>query len=87
MKVITCILFILVFIGAVNRGLVGFFDFNLVTWLMDILFPAMTNPETAEMIANPNATLVANIVYDVVWVSAVLLVLAKIFGCTKSCKK
>jgi len=66
MKVIYVIALILVIVGALNRGLVGFFDFNLVTWLMDVLFPAMTDPETAEIIANPNATLVANIVYDVV---------------------
>ncbi len=86
MKVIYVIALILVIVGALNRGLVGFFDFNLVTWLMDVLFPAMTDPETAEIIANPNATLVANIVYDVVWVSAVVVILMKIFGCKKCCK-
>ncbi|HKL44461.1 MAG TPA: DUF378 domain-containing protein [Candidatus Absconditabacterales bacterium] len=86
MKVIYVIALILVIVGALNRGLVGFFDFNLVTWLMDVLFPAMTDPETAEIIANPNATLVANIVYDVVGVSAVVVILMKIFGCKKCCK-
>lgn len=86
MKVIYVIALILVIVGALNRGLVGFFDFNLVTWLMNVLFPAMTDPETAEIIANPNATLVANIVYDVVWVSAMVVILMKIFGCKKCCK-
>ncbi len=86
MKVIYVIALILVIVGALNRGLVGFFDFNLVTWLMNVLFPAMTDPETTEILANPNATLVANIVYDVVWVSAIVVLLMKIFGCKKCCK-
>lgn len=86
MKVIYVIALILVIVGALNRGLVGFFDFNLVTWLMDVLFPAMTNAETAEIIANPNNALVANIVYDAVGVSAVIILLMKLFGCKKCCK-
>ncbi|HRX64175.1 MAG TPA: DUF378 domain-containing protein [Candidatus Absconditabacterales bacterium] len=86
MKVIYLIALILVIVGALNRGLVGFFDFNLVTWLMDVIFPAITNAETAEIVANPNNALVAKIVYDVVGVSAIIVFLMKIFGCKKCCK-
>lgn len=38
MKVIDCITLVLVIIGAVNWGLIGFLDFNLV----DVLFGEMT---------------------------------------------
>ncbi len=86
MKVIYVIALILVLVGALNRGLVGFLDFNLVTWLMDIVFPAMTNAETLEVVANENAMKVANIIYDAVWVSAVVLLAMKLFGC-KKCSK
>lgn len=33
MKTIKLIAFILILIGALNRGLVGFFNFDLVAWI------------------------------------------------------
>jgi hypothetical protein len=66
MKALKVIVLILVLIGALNRGAMGFFDFNAVTWLMDIVFPAMTNAETLELIVNENAMKFTTIIYDVV---------------------
>jgi len=34
MKIINCIAFILVIIGGLNWGLVGFLNFDLVAWLL-----------------------------------------------------
>ena len=86
MKVIYVIVLILVLVGALNRGLVGFFDFNAVTWLMDIVYPAVTNAETLEVVVNENAMKVANIIYCAVGASAVVLLAMKLFGCKKCCK-
>jgi hypothetical protein len=66
MKVIYIIVLILVLIGALNRGAVGFFDFNAVTWLANIVHPAITDPETAEIMINPMVEKCTAIVYDVV---------------------
>lgn len=33
MKIVKLIAFILVLVGALNRGLVGFFNFDLVAWI------------------------------------------------------
>lgn len=87
MKVIYIIVLILVLVGALNRGAIGFFDFNAVTWLANIVHPATVDPETAEMIVNPLVETCSKIVYDVVWISALVMLGFKIFGCKKCCKK
>jgi uncharacterized protein len=40
MKVIDCIAMILLLIGGINWGLLGAFDFNIVTWLFGMV-PAL----------------------------------------------
>lgn len=87
MKAIYIIVLILVLVGALNRWAVGFFDFNAVTWLANIVHPAIVDPETAEMMVNPLVEKCTTIVYDVVWVAAVALLGLKIFGCKKCCKR
>jgi hypothetical protein len=47
----------------------------------------MTNAETLELIVNENAMKFTTIIYDVVWASAIVLLLIEIIGCKKSCKK
>ena len=87
MKVIYIIVLILVLIGALNRWAIGFFDFNAVLWLANIVHPAIADPITAEMIVNPLVEKCSTIVYDVVWVSAIILLAMKFIGCKKCCKK
>ena len=87
MKVIYIIVLILVLIGALNRWAIGFFDFNAVTWLANMVHPAITDPETAEIIANPLVEKCSAMVYNVIWVAAIALLGLKIFGCKNCCKK
>ncbi len=87
MKVIYVIILILVLIGGLNRGAIGFFDFNAVTWLANIVHPAIVDPETAELLTNPLVEKCTTIVYDVIGVATVALLGLKIFGCKKCCKR
>ncbi len=87
MKVVYIIVLILVLIGALNLGSIGFFDFDALMWLINTAHPATIDPETAEFIANPWVTKCTTIWYDAIWVSGILLLLLNIFGCKKSCKK
>lgn len=66
MKVIFWIALILLVVGWVNRGLVWFFNFDLVATIF-----------------GPMSTL-SKIVYDVVWVSALYVLIAKLSWCACS---
>jgi hypothetical protein len=66
MKVIYIIVLILVLIGALNRGAIGFFDFNAVLWLANIVHPMIADPVTAEIMLNPLVEKCSTIIYDVV---------------------
>lgn len=59
MKVTTIIAFILVLLGALVWGLIGFFDFNLVAYIF----------------GSGNTALVSRIIYSVVGVSALWMIL------------
>lgn len=78
-NVIRVIVLTLVLIGALNRWAIGFFDFNAVTWLANIIHSPITDPVTAELIANPLIKKCSTIIYDVVWIAAVILIICKIF--------
>ena len=75
MKVIYVIVLILALIGALNLWAIGFFDFNAITRLATVVFPAITNAETAEVVANPLTAKAATIAYDVIGVSAILTII------------
>lgn len=79
MKVIRVIVLILVLVGALNLGSIWFFNFDAIAWLINIIHPAITNPETAEIIANPLVEKCTTIWYDVIWVAGIILILCKIF--------
>ena len=78
MKKIYCIAMLLVLIGAINWGLIGLFDFNLVYELFDLI----GNP------ANSFLSLLHRIIYIAVGVAGVLLLLCHLGKCGKgSCDK
>jgi hypothetical protein len=47
----------------------------------------IADPVTAEIMLNPLVEKCSTIIYDVVWVSAIVLLIMKLIGCKKSCKK
>ena len=73
MKKIYCVSVLLVFVGALNWGLIGLLKFNLVTWVFDLI----GNPNNDFMV------LLQRIIYTAVGVAGVLLLL----GHCKACKK
>ena len=87
MKIVYIIILILVLIGALNLGSIGFFDFDALMWLINTAHPAVVDPETTELIANPWVAKCTTIWYDVIGVSGILLLAMNIFKCKKSCKK
>lgn len=62
------IVWVLVLIGGLNWGLVGFFDFNLVSYLFVDLWPV---------------PVVEKIIYDVVGVAAVVMLVMSFACCGK----
>lgn len=78
-NVVRVIVLILVLIAALNLGAIGFFDFDAIMWLANIVHPAITNPETAELMVNPLVKKCTTILFDVIWVAAVVLIICKIF--------
>lgn len=67
MKTVYIIALLLLIVGGLNWGLVGFFRFDLVAWIFG------------------DMSLLSNIVYSLVWISALFVAYAELTHC--KCKK